>query len=117
MNKQQISYLSNKMDTSVRQALDDLSRAHRDKVEGALAEQLVRAGFKVNISKYSSIMSLVYTDELKDLKTKLDAEYNDVAKYLRDKRNVVMDTLILGDSQAALAILEQFNADLKAFIK
>jgi hypothetical protein len=117
VNKLQINYLRDKIEQSTRTALDIMQRDHRQIVEGQLIVALEDAGFRVNASKYSSILSYVFTDKLKQQEADLQARYNATVEVLRKMKSDAMDALMLGDSKEALSILDKFNADMKELTK
>ena len=117
MNKQQINYLRDKMNTSVRMALADVDKKNRETVADMLMDKLAKAGFTVKANHYTALISYVYTDELKAIQAELADKYQATSKSLYKKLDAATDTLMLGGTKEALAMLEQFNAELAELIK
>lgn len=118
MNKQQINYLTQKLNTAYSSATRELSNRHSKEIDEAIKAKLTEAGFSFSGSTYSStgLISWVWTEELKERKKSLKEQADKVNAQLYQELQKVIDEINLGSDKQAVAVLESFNNLIKELI-
>jgi hypothetical protein len=113
MNKQQINYLTEKLNAAYSRARNELANKANKEVDDAIRAALAAAGFKFNTTNYGSLIGWVWTDELKEHKLALDKRNSEILKVLGNEYSSTIDHINLGSDADAMAVLESFTAKMK----